>query len=162
MSEELRKLIYQTPDVIGFLRSQIPHKSQPAADQEPTVGGKPKSKPPLNVDAIDAADTELATLAMWAQACRIPYRGWVRRVNGIPVGILYDDHRPVHDMVEGFEYRFDTGMPEPEGMLWDMQAVRWANFRTFPQLNSLFEESYDEELKPAPEPDDGQYSLEVG
>ena len=160
MSEELRKLIDQTPEVIRFLRSQIPFKPQMPRDSEGSSGGKPKSKPPLNLDAVDAADVELATLAMWADVCEIPYDGWVRRVNGVPVGVLYDDLRPVLGMVAGFGERFDEGMPVPEGMLWDLQAVRWANFRRFPQLGSLFDEDLDAELKP----DDGQLSMfgEVG
>ena len=156
MSEELRKLIDQTPEVIHFLRSQIPYKPQMPRDSEGSSGGKPKSKPPLNLDAVDAADLELETLAYWAQESGINWRGRVWRVNGLVRGVLYDDALPVLDMVAGFGRLFDSGWVAPELMLGGVQAVRFAHFRLWPELDSLFGRTVDEELQV---PEDGQLSM---
>lgn len=135
---EVQRLVNQTPDVIAFLRSQVPFKRQPAADSVGSDGGKPSSRPPLNVDAVDAADVELAELALWAGRCGVLWSGFVWRRQGRVVGVLYDDSRPVRGMVDGFNRLWGSGWVEPVGMLEGLQAVRFASLRLWPELDSLF------------------------
>lgn len=142
--ESLKVLIEQTPDVIDFLRSLVDVKPQPPVDREGAQLIKPHSTPPLNIDAVDAADLELATLAHWGGVCGVPWQGCVWRDSGGRVrGVLYGDSKPARTLVAGFTGMFRTGWSPPDGMLESIQAVRFQHYRLFPGLDARFGEVPD-------------------
>ncbi|MEU2002038.1 hypothetical protein ACH47B_13185 [Rhodococcus sp. NPDC019627] len=166
MTSELADLIQDTEDAIMFLRSQMLNGANPqdGADQtdtwreetgrEVTTGDKPKSKPPMNLGAMDAADAEMAVLVAWAEHVGIPYTGQVWRVNGIPQGVLYGDMRPVRSLAANICGLLRDGWVAPDGMLEGVRAVRDANLRVWPELDVYLERPVEERVV-----DDGQESL---
>lgn len=136
--DELLHLVTTAPDVIGFLRSQVGAKRVAESDDPRTSVDKPKSKPPLNVDALDAADLELATLAFWGGVCGVAHEGFVWRDRGGRVrGILYDDARPAVSLSRGFRKLLVSGWVPPVGMVEDVRSVRGKHLAAFPGLVSV-------------------------
>lgn len=146
LNPSLATLILDTWDVIEFLRAQMDADARPedGVDDTDTMreeharvsdGGKPKSKPPMNLEALDASDIEMAALISWAEYCGIPYQGQVLRVGGRPRGVLYGDMRPAWSAARNMADLIEAGWVPPEGMLEDLQAVRFANLRRWPELD---------------------------
>lgn len=143
---ELAALIADTWDAIEFLRSQMFNNARAADgnDQSDTMreeyegvstGSKPKSKPPMNLSALDAADAEMSVLVAWAEHCGIPYAGQVWRVQGYPRGVLYGDVRPARSLSWNISQLLLDGWVAPDGMLEDVRAVRFANLKAWPELD---------------------------
>jgi hypothetical protein len=152
---ELVDLVKDSPDVIEFLRRQAyaNASAQAGMDQSDSMrvedadrvstGGRPKSKPPLNLDAVDCADAELAVLVLWADWEGIPYRGWVNRnpTDGRPMGVLYGDLRPAKDIAAWL-----VGHPEfepAEGFVDAVRAVRNGNRMGWPELDVFLSSEAD-------------------
>lgn len=147
MANELADLVADTEDAIVFLRSQMFAGGNPqdGADQtdewreetgrEVSTGDKPKSKPPFNLGAMDAADAEMAVLVAWAEFVGLPYAGQVWRVCGVPRGVLYGDLRPARSLAGTVVGLLRDGWVAPEGMLEGVRDVRVANLRGWPELD---------------------------
>lgn len=145
--DELLDLIGDTEDAIMFLRSLMFGGSTPTdgADQsdswreehgrEVCTGDKPKSKPPMSIGALDAADAEIAVLVAWAEFCGIPFQGQVWRVQGVPRGVLYGDVRPVRSLVRALTGLAAEGWCAPAGMVEGVRDVRVTNLRCWPELD---------------------------
>lgn len=166
MTSELADLIQDTEDAILFLRSQMFAGSNPndGADQtdtwreetgrEITTGDKPKSKPPFNISAMDAADAEMAVLVAWAEHVGIPYTGQVWRVNGFPKGVLYGDTSPAGSLATNIVGLLRDGWVPPEGMVEAVRDVRVANLRLWPELDVFLSRPEQERVA-----DEGQEAL---
>lgn len=143
---ELANLVADTWDAIEFLRAQMLNNARASDgnDQSDTereeyaktsTGAKPKSKPPMNLAALDAADAEMAVLVAWAEYAGIPYSGQVWRVDGQPRGVLYGDTSPARSLAWNISELIRDGWVPPEGMLEDVRAVRFANLKAWPELD---------------------------
>lgn len=150
---ELIELVRDTPDVIEFLRRQAYANSSAAAGRDQSdvervedaervsTGARPKSKPPLNVDALDCADAEAAVLFRWAEFLGIPHRGWVWRVQGVPRGVLYGDLTAVRDIRAWLLGA--VGFVAPEGFAGEVRSVRNVNRMLWPELDVFLSSEQD-------------------
>ncbi|NKZ90497.1 hypothetical protein GS966_11185 [Rhodococcus hoagii] len=92
----LTQLVKETPEMVRWLRANVHHGSMPQGNSEGSSGTKAGSQAPCNVDAIDAADLELTTLARWAVAAGLGHvPGPVYRRNGVVAGLRKGDRGPV-------------------------------------------------------------------
>ncbi|AXQ65174.1 hypothetical protein SEA_SCHMIDT_54 [Gordonia phage Schmidt] len=150
----LRQLVTDTPEVIAALRSAtVFGRMAPADDDGPDESRKVFSfgpKPPCDVDLIDWADREAAELVAIAEAVgRVRIAGVWRR-GGQPLGLLYDDLRPVVLAAEVICGEFDRGWHDDQ-VEKRLRAVRRRTMRRFRWLESTFSADADE----ADQPDDG-------
>ncbi|KAA0021819.1 hypothetical protein [Antrihabitans cavernicola] len=169
---ELEELISDTWDAVEFLRAQMFARAKPQdgaaqgdgerqeTGREVSTGAKPKSKPPFNLDAMDAADAEVAALIGWADTLglRGQYRGWVWRVNGVARGVLYDDTRAVRDVTKLLTDWLRAGGNAPDGMLDDIRSVRNTNRKNWPELDVFLERPIVERSRVD---DPNQYALSL-
>lgn len=161
---ELRELLADTRDVVEFLRAQMFKGGRPmdGADQSNTereesgdkvsTGAKPKSKPPFNLDAMDSADLEVATLVDWGEHLGFSPEGRVWRVNGLPRGMLYGDIRPVRSLTRALDAWLAEGWIPPEQMLSDMRDVRTRHRKAWPELDVLLGQPLLDDAPPVEEP----------
>ena len=150
---ELVELVKDSADVIEFLRRQAyaNASAQSGMDQTDSMrvedadrvstGSRPKSKPPLNVDAVDCADAELAVLVLWAEWEGIPFRGAVWRIGGEPRGVLYGDLTPAKD-IAGWLHE-NPGYVPPEGFTDAVRSVRNRNRMGWPELDVFLSSEQD-------------------
>lgn len=152
---ELAELVADSWDAIEFLRSQMLNNARAADGNDQSdmmreeyegvsTGSKPKSKPPMNVSALDAADAEMSVLVAWAEHSGIPYVGQVWRVQGYPRGVLYGDLRPARSLSWNISQLLLDGWVAPDGMLDDIRAVRFANLKAWPELDVYLTKPLDE------------------
>jgi hypothetical protein len=152
---ELANLVADTWDAIEFLRAQMLHNARASDgnDQSDTereeyaktsTGAKPKSKPPMNLAALDAADAEMAVLVSWAEYAGIPYSGQVWRVDDVPRGVLYGDTSPARSLAWNISELIRDGWVPPEGMLEAVREVRFANLKAWPELDVYLTKPFDD------------------
>lgn len=132
----LATIINAAPEIVAYLREQrnpVRRALKPGDDRRATCG--PKSTPPCNIDAIDAADLILESLAYWAESAGVSTHGigqvW-RYPTGEVRGILYDDSRPVDTLAQRLKGALvSPRWVEPTGMhhhlheLMATQSTRW-------------------------------------
>ncbi|AXQ51896.1 hypothetical protein KDJ57_gp49 [Gordonia phage Catfish] len=137
-----------TPDVIASMRSAL-FFGRPAKrdrDEGPDESRQVFSfgpKPPCDLDLIDWADREAATLISLAEAHGGVRIGGAWRVNGEVRGLLYDDLRPVltaRDVILGL---FDQGWND-ETFEGAMRLVRRRSCKRFGFIGTEFDWEQDE------------------
>ena len=169
MTAEIEELVTDTLDAIAFPRAQMfarasPQDGNAQGDGERTeygrevsTGAKPKSKPPFNVDAMDAADAEMAVLVRWAEALGIPYSGVVWRArSGDVKGVLYGDTRPARSLGVAIHEHVAAGWQAPTEMVDEIRAVRNGNRKAWPELDVFLSRPEHERVADC---DPDQYTL---
>ncbi|QDH85091.1 hypothetical protein SEA_DARDANUS_54 [Gordonia phage Dardanus] len=151
----LRAIVASTPDVIAALRSAtVLDRSAPATD-EPDESKQVFSygpKAPCDTDLIDFADREAAFLVNAAELVAddrgepVRIAGMWRQFGGFgdPIGLRYDDLRPVLFAVELFEGWFDRGWHH-DRFEADMRKVRRRTVKRFDWLAAEFSADADED-----------------
>lgn len=133
-----RVIVRTIPETIAYLRSERASKRQPPRSNEGNMVRRPGSRPPLNLDAVDAADEQLMFLAYWAEASGVSVRNignvW-RYPTGEVRGVLYDDSRPADVLAARLlSAMADPSWIEPAGMTDTLNQMMALQEKTFPAI----------------------------
>ena len=132
-------IVRTIPETIAYLRSERASKRQPPGSKnEGSMVRRPGSRPPLNLDAVDAADEQLMFLAYWAEAAGVSVRNignvW-RYPTGEIRGVLYDDSRPADVLAARLlSAMADPAWIEPAGMTDHLNQLMAVQEKTFPAI----------------------------
>ncbi|AWK74272.1 hypothetical protein CBI38_24670 [Rhodococcus oxybenzonivorans] len=135
-SISLHGLVASAPATVRELRTFISARGHGIGDKVDT-GGKPKSKPPCNVAAIDASDLETWMLVEWASYAGVEVRGAGRfwRVGGRVAGLVSDDVTPVQVVADRLLHAMSQpDWVEPEGMHEALNDCRVRHIEQWPSL----------------------------
>ncbi|MBF6333430.1 hypothetical protein [Nocardia transvalensis] len=145
--DELMELIQDTPDVVYFLRAQMANNARAAdgGDWSDTEGQAPDrvassktvTTAPCSLDAMGAADAELAALAGWADRLGVVYSGRVWRCGGVVRGLVGDDMTVVWSLVDGFERWARQGWNGSPEMLAQLRSLRNTHRKYWGELDLL-------------------------
>ncbi|WP_328813792.1 hypothetical protein [Rhodococcus sp. NBC_00297] len=138
----LTTIVETVPETMTFLRDMLYRRptAKPEGAENVTGGSGFGPSVPINLDAMQAADLELESLAYWAReiGCDMSNLGPVWRVNGDIRGVLYDSPLAAKRLTERVLARLtEPHFTPPADMADRMADVRAGHCRRFPPLQDF-------------------------